>query len=610
MKFGETFTEYLHGEEEWFLEKCRYVEYKKLKKVLKKCKTCNSTRSDDEHIISSATSLSDSCQYQSCPWCDQMFFEELMKEAYDIAGCFKSRVRHLLHLHVATGMQRYMMRLRRCFTDEKQALIHEGHILIQYITMNAIAIRKILKKYDKVHGSENGKNFKLKMRAERIELLHSPWLIELGAFYLNSGLEKVGNFKNSFGRVSCENLNEDQPVMKLMLPNSIELEFDLVCAICLETVFNPYALKCGHIYCKACACSSASVMIFQGVKAAPQCSKCPICREVGVYAEAVHMIELHLLLKIRSKEYWKERMMGERSEMVKQSKMFWNEQTMQMIAPPAVQTPRTPPPPVKMASEEAPKSDVKENSGPRFFCVDKKSGQELACKPIAKRKLTTPEDVEDIRREIQIMHHLSGHPNVIQIVGAYEDAVAVHVVMEICAEMEQGIFEQVLKGGLDFVSEPWPSVSESAKDLIRRMLIRDPKKRMKAHEVLCHPWARVDGVALDTPLDSAFLTRLTLFSAMNRLNKIAVKVIAESLSEEEIAGLKEMFKMIDADNNGSGYITRDELQQACKQFGLADVHLDDILSEVDKDNDGRIDYSEFVEMMQDTGFGKMGLVVS
>lgn len=38
------------------------------------------------------------------------------------------------------------------------------------------------------------------------------------------------------------------------------------------------------------------------------------------------------------------------------------------------------------------------------------------------------------------------------------------------------------------------------------------------------------------------------------------------------------------DKDGSGYITRDELQQACKQFGLADVHLDDILREVDKDN--------------------------
>lgn len=38
------------------------------------------------------------------------------------------------------------------------------------------------------------------------------------------------------------------------------------------------------------------------------------------------------------------------------------------------------------------------------------------------------------------------------------------------------------------------------------------------------------------------------------------------------------------DKDGSGYITRDELQQACKQFGLMDVHLDDILREVDKDN--------------------------
>ena len=53
------------------------------------------------------------------------------------------------------------------------------------------------------------------------------------------------------------------------------------------------------------------------------------------------------------------------------------------------------------------------------------------------------------------------------------------------AESEQGIFEQVLKGDLDFSSEPWPSISESAKDLVRKMLIRDPKKRLTAHEALC-----------------------------------------------------------------------------------------------------------------------------
>ncbi|KAK9921523.1 hypothetical protein M0R45_030030 [Rubus argutus] len=432
--------------------------------------------------------------------------------------------------------------------------------------------------------------------------------------------------------------------------------------------------------------------------------------------------------------------------------------------------------------------------GTTFLCVEKQTNKEFACKSIAKRKLTTQEDVEDVRREIQIMHHLAGHPNVIQIVGAHEDAVAVHVVMELCAggelfdriiqrghyterkaaklakvivgvveachslgvmhrdlkpenflfvnqeeeaplktidfglsvffrpgetftdvvgspyyvapevlrkhygqecdvwsagviiyillsgvppfwdETEQGIFEQVLKGELDFISEPWPSISESAKDLVQRMLVRDPKKRITAHEVLRHPWVQVDGVAPDKPLDSAVLTRLKQFSAMNKFKKIAIRVIAERLSEEEIAGLKEMFKMIDADNSGnitleelknglervgadikdseitwlmqaadvdnsgtidygefiaamlhlnkvqkedhlfaafsyfdkdgSGYITRDELQQACEKYGLQDVHLDDIIREVDQDNDGRIDYSEFVAMMEDTGFGK------
>ncbi|KAH0682023.1 hypothetical protein AABB24_027796 [Solanum stoloniferum] len=439
--------------------------------------------------------------------------------------------------------------------------------------------------------------------------------------------------------------------------------------------------------------------------------------------------------------------------------------------------------------------------GTTFKCVEKGTGKEYACKSIAKRKLLTDDDVEDVRREIQIMHHLAGHPNVISIKGAYEDAVAVHVVMERCAggelfdriiqrghyterkaaeltrtifgvveachslsvmhrdlkpenflfvdqkedsllktidfglsvffkpgerftdvvgspyyvapevlkkrygpeadvwsagvivyillsgvppfwaENEQGIFEQVLHGDLDFSSDPWPSISEDAKDLVRGMLVRDPRKRLTAHEVLCHRWVQVDGVAPDKPLDSAVLSRMKQFSAMNKLKKMALRVIAESLSEEEIAGLKEMFKMIDTDNSGqitfeelkvglkrvganlkeseiydlmqaadvdnsgtidygefiaatlhfnkieredhlfaafsyfdkdgSGYITADELQQACEEFGIGDVHLEDMIRDADQDNDGRIDYNEFVAMMQKghpaSGGGKKGL---
>jgi len=44
-----------------------------------------------------------------------------------------------------------------------------------------------------------------------------------------------------------------------------------------------------------------------------------------------------------------------------------------------------------------------------------------------------------------------------------------------------------------------------------------------------------------------------------------VQVIAESLSEEEIGGLKELFKMIDTDNSGT--ITYDELKNGLKRVG-------------------------------------------
>lgn len=50
-------------------------------------------------------------------------------------------------------------------------------------------------------------------------------------------------------------------------------------------------------------------------------------------------------------------------------------------------------------------------------------------------------------------------------------------------ETEQQIFDSVLKGELDLTSDPWPKISESAKDCVRRMLNPDPKKRATADEV-------------------------------------------------------------------------------------------------------------------------------
>ncbi|CAN4109425.1 unnamed protein product [Withania somnifera] len=89
--------------------------------------------------------------------------------------------------------------------------------------------------------------------------------------------------------------------------------------------------------------------------------------------------------------------------------------------------------------------------GTTYLCLGKSSGKQYACKSIAKRKLTTEEDIEDVRREIQIMHHLAGQPSVVQIFGAYEDADAVHAelarvivgVVEACQSL--GVMHRDLK---------------------------------------------------------------------------------------------------------------------------------------------------------------------
>jgi calcium-dependent protein kinase len=51
-----------------------------------------------------------------------------------------------------------------------------------------------------------------------------------------------------------------------------------------------------------------------------------------------------------------------------------------------------------------------------------------------------------------------------------------------------------------------------------------------------HPWLRQQGVAMERPLDSVVLSRMKKFSAMNKLRKAALLVIAKLLSADEING--------------------------------------------------------------------------
>lgn len=77
--------------------------------------------------------------------------------------------------------------------------------------------------------------------------------------------------------------------------------------------------------------------------------------------------------------------------------------------------------------------------------VNVKSGEAFACKKIAKTKLRTEIDVQDVRREVQIMKHLPQHPNIVAFKEAYEDKDAVYLVMELCEGGE--LFDRIVAKG-------------------------------------------------------------------------------------------------------------------------------------------------------------------
>lgn len=78
-------------------------------------------------------------------------------------------------------------------------------------------------------------------------------------------------------------------------------------------------------------------------------------------------------------------------------------------------------------------------------CTHKATGERLACKSISKRKITCKEDVDDVRREIRVLRQLTGHPNIVELRGVYEDRQAVHLVLELCAGGE--LFERIISKG-------------------------------------------------------------------------------------------------------------------------------------------------------------------
>lgn len=81
--------------------------------------------------------------------CDGSFFPSLLNEMSAVVGCFNEKAKKLLELHLASGFKKYTMWFTSKGHKSHGALIQQGKDLVTYAIINAVAMRKILKKYDK-----------------------------------------------------------------------------------------------------------------------------------------------------------------------------------------------------------------------------------------------------------------------------------------------------------------------------------------------------------------------------------------------------------------------------------------------------------------------------
>ncbi|KAK7262953.1 hypothetical protein RJT34_30535 [Clitoria ternatea] len=160
---------------------------------------------------------------------------------------------------------------------------------------------------------------------------------------------------------------------------------------------------------------------------------------------------------------------------------------------------------------------------------------------------------------------------------------------------EDGIFKEVLHSKPNFHRKPWPTISNAAKDFVKKLLVKDPRARLTAAQALSHPWVREGGEALEIPIDISVLSNMRQFVKYSRFKQFALRALASTLNEEELADLKDQFHAIDVDKNGS--ISLEEMRQALAKdlpWKLKESRVQEILQAIDSNTDGLVDFTEFV----------------
>lgn len=139
-------------------------------------------------------------------------------------------------------------------------------------------------------------------------------------------------------------------------------------------------------------------------------------------------------------------------------------------------------------------------------------------------------------------------------------------------------------------------------DLMQKLLDCEERRRHSAREAIYHMWTQKYVEHFAQPITVRQVEHMKIFCHANKLKKVALHVIARSLTGAEVADLKRRFEAMDPTNNG--YVVYGDLKNAIEAFSNKDASwretaavpddVHDLLSSLDVNGDREISYSEFV----------------
>nr|XP_027192836.1 CDPK-related protein kinase isoform X2 [Cicer arietinum] len=161
------------------------------------------------------------------------------------------------------------------------------------------------------------------------------------------------------------------------------------------------------------------------------------------------------------------------------------------------------------------------------------------------------------------------------------------------ARTESGIFRSVLKADPSFDEPPWPSLSDEAKDFVKRLLNKDPRKRMTAAQALGHPWIK-SYKDVKVPLDILVFKLMKTYMRSSSLRKSALKALSKTLATDELNYLKEQFTLLEPNKNGT--ISLENIKTALMRNAtdaMKESRMPDLLASLNALQYRRMDCDEF-----------------